>query len=147
MTGRFKPRPTRFVEISVINGWRLKRYQIAVDSAPISDMVTDAVDAVLVKHLPQSTVGDVTVGFLIVHHGAESIWVLADLWMGDIVHQHTFSAPLDDPENLESVQAGGPTACVWELPIHAFERDSFVKHVLDPQDGPDTDAYRKSFPD
>ncbi|WP_420626789.1 hypothetical protein [Candidatus Poriferisodalis sp.] len=48
---------------------------------------------------------------------------------------------LDDPTSFEPVPPGGPTACVWELAVHAHERDAFVVHVLNPPDGPDYDAY------
>ena len=141
MSGRFKPRPTRFVGINPLKGWRLKQYEITVDSNIMPTDVLQSLDLLLVQQLPKPASNDVGVGFLIVHFGAESVWALADLWMGDIIHQHTFSASLDDPTAFAPVPAGGPTACVWELPIHGFERDSFVTHVLDPADGPDLDAY------
>ena len=75
------------------------------------------------------------------HHGAESVWVLADLWAGDIISQHTFQAALDDPASFARVPAGGPTACVFELTVHAHERDAFVRHVLNPADGPEITNY------
>ncbi len=45
------------------------------------------------------------------------------------------------PTRFAPIPAGGSTACVWELRIHGFERDSFVTHVLDPVGGPDLGAY------
>ena len=45
------------------------------------------------------------------------------------------------PLSFEPVPPGGPTACVWELAVHAHERDASVAHVLNPPDGPDYDAY------
>ncbi|MCP5111700.1 MAG: nuclear transport factor 2 family protein, partial [bacterium] len=68
-------------------------------------------------------------------------WVLADIWTGDIISQHTFSAALDTPTSFAAVPTGGPTACVWELPIHSPARDAFVAPILDPATGPDADAY------
>lgn len=67
--------------------------------------------------------------------------VLADLWSGDIVSQHTFHAELDDPTAFTRVQAGGPTACVWELAVHAHESDAYIRHVLDPPGGAAIGAY------
>lgn len=57
------------------------------------------------------------------------------------ISQHTFSAPLDDPSAFQRVPAGGPTACVFELTVHAHERGAFVRHVLNPGDGPRVEDY------
>jgi len=141
MSGHFVPRPVRPTGVSEISGWRLKRYEITVSRDAISQDINLAVDRLLRVALPAPRVDELGLGFLIVHHGVESIWVLADLWGGEIISQHTFSAKLDDPTVFERVPAGGPTACVWELPVHAHERDSYVKHVLDPKSGPDGSAY------
>lgn len=139
MTGRFQTRPTRPTGTTVVNGWRLKTYEITLDGQPVEGDVVSAVVGVLGDELSPPTTDDV--GFLIVHHGAEQVWVLADLWSGDIISQHTFCADLDDPTTFRRVPAGGPTACVWELAVHAHEREAFIRHVLDPADGPDVDGY------
>ncbi len=144
MSGRFVPRPVRPTGVSEIAGWRLKRYDITVGGDAIGEDINLAVDRLLRVALPSPGADELGLGFLIVHHGVESIWVLADLWGGDIVSQQTFSAKLDDPTAFERVPAGGPTACVWELPVHAHERDAYVKHVLDPKCGPDAKAYLAS---
>jgi len=140
MTGRFVPRPIRPNGITEINGWRLKHYEITLDGSPISKQIAAAVNTTLNRALPPAA-GDVQVGFVIIHHGAEQIWALADLWRCDIVYQHTFYADLNQPTEFAPVQPGGPTACVWELTVHAHERDAFVKHILNPLDGPHVDHY------
>ena len=139
--GRFNDRPTRPTGVISVNGWRLKFYEITLDGAPIDEAVLDAVAQVLVSELPVSETSDVKVGFCVVHHGTESVWILADLWAGDIISQHTFFAPLDDPSAFERVSAGGPMACVFELSVHAHERGAFVRHVLNPAEGPRLDDY------
>lgn len=139
MSGRFRTRPTRPAGIWEVNGWRLKVYEITLAGQPVASDVLDAVREVLHAELPAPTSDDV--GFLIVHHGAEQVWVLADLWSGDIIAQHTFCADLGNPTAFRRVPLGGPTACVWELAVHAHERDAFITHVLDPAAGPEIDAY------
>lgn len=47
MSGLFEPRPIRPTGIRHVDGWRLKHYEITVDSAPIADAITAAVDDVL----------------------------------------------------------------------------------------------------
>ena len=139
--GRFRERPTRAAGVTTVNGWRLKMYEVTLDAIAISEDIMVAVHDVLSAELPSADDSDVRAGFCVVHHGAESVWILADLWSGDIISQHTFSAPLDNPTRFERVPAGGPTACVFELTVHAHERDAFVRHVLNPFDGPHIDAY------
>ena len=140
MTGRFEPRPTRPTGVLTVNGWQLKSYEITLDAAPISSEIIAAATSCLAASLPQAG-SEATVGFVIMHHGSEQVWVLADRWHGDVACQHTFFAPLDNPTCFEPVPAGGPTACVWELAVHSHERDAFVAHVLNPPDGPDYGAY------
>ena len=140
MTGRFEPRPTRPTGVLTVNSWQLKSYEITLDAAPISGKIIDAATSCLAAALPQASL-EAAVGFVIVHHGSEQVWLLADRWHGDVACQHTFFAPLNDPTSFEPVPQGGPTACVWELAVHAHERDAFVAHVLNPPDGPDYDAY------
>lgn len=138
MSGRFETRPTRYVGLATINGWRIKQYEITLDNTPISAAVAAAAHQLLTNTVPATDDG---VGFVITHRGAEQMWLLADLWHGDIIHQYTFFADLVTPTDFEPVPTGGPTACVWELAVHAHERDAYIEHVLDPYDGPDHDAY------
>ena len=139
MTGRFRTRPTRPIGVWSVNGWRLKAYEITLDGSSVDAAVLGGVSALLADELPPPETDDV--GFVIVHHGEEQVWVLADLWSGDIISQHTFCADLDTPTNFRRVPAGGPTACVWELAVHAHEREAFINHVLDPAAGPDVAGY------
>ncbi len=141
MTGKFKARPTRHTGVITTNGWRLKHYEITLPGASITADITKAVVRTLDRVVPQATSGEAAVGFVIAHQGAEAVWLLIDLWDGDIISQLTFSAPLSEPSSFSQVPLGGSTACVWDLLVHAHERDAFVANVLDPQDGPDFAAY------
>ncbi len=139
--GRFVARPIRHVGISHVNGWQLKRYEITVADGDVGASINAALNTKLERTLPQPRQGELGVGFLIVHHGTEAVWALADLWSGDIISQHTFAAPLANPTAFAAVPAGGPTACVHELPVHAHERNAFVANILNPLNGPDVSAY------
>lgn len=141
MTGQYMPRPIRPTGVLAANGWRLKRYEITIDGHPIGDATVSAVTAELLRSLPAAPPDELGIGFLIIHEGTEAVWTLADLWHGDVVHQHTFRASLEHPEVLTAVVAGGPTACTWELEVHAHERVVYIEHVLDPIDGSQVEAY------
>lgn len=141
MSGRFRSRPTRPLGIVVVNGWKLKRYEITLDGDPVPKPIHTGAEETLVNHLPGVPPAEIGAGFVVLHLGAESVWLLADLWTGDIISQHTFVAPLEDPGSFEPVPAGGPTACVWELKVHSHERNAYVHHILDPASGPDQEGY------
>ncbi len=122
-----RPRATRCVEVAEIGGWSMKLYTIT--AGPTLDRATlDAAKAVAAE-----TVGEVAepgVGFVIVHHGDEGVWLLVDTWHGDIVNQSVFRSDLETPNRFVPVSAGGPTACVHELLVHHHESQSLVRHVL-----------------
>lgn len=142
MSGMFKPRPTRATGVITINGWQLKNYEITLDGNDIAKDLIGAAHATLVDTLPTSPSLEPAVGFAILHRGLDGVWLLADLWNGDILHQHTFTSRLSATLPVFTlVPVGGPTACVWELTIHSHERDAYIRHILDPLTGPDIDAY------
>ncbi len=138
MTGRFAPRPTRSLGVATINGWSLKRYEITVDTQPVADEIWAAAELAIGETLaPAPDPG--SVGFAIVHLGSR-VWLLIDTWREDIMYQTLLCAPLTDPTNFQEAEPG-PTACVWELVVHAHEREACVRHLLDPADGPDVPGY------
>ena len=140
MSGRFTPRPTQHTGVTKIGGWQLKRYEITLDATPIGAAINAAIDRLISDAVPPPA-DDSEVGFVVIHRGTEQLWVLADMWHGDILHQHTFVSDLDYPTAFRPVPTGGPIACVWELAVHTHERNSYITHILDPIDGPHRDAY------
>ncbi|MGI9613288.1 MAG: nuclear transport factor 2 family protein, partial [Acidimicrobiales bacterium] len=140
MTGLFRERPTRTRGITSVNDWQLKRYEITLDGEPIDNEILEAVHAVLVRRVPMAN-SDGQVGFVIVHEGSDQVWLLIDLWHDEIIKQLTFCADLASPTQFGPVAQGGPTACVWELAVHAHEKDAYIRHVLDPAQGPRPHDY------
>jgi hypothetical protein len=137
----FRPRPTQPLGVEEIQGWSLKWYAINVEPEPIDQEIVEAAKELVATAIPVADV-DPAVGFVIVHRGEEAVWLLPALWRGDILYQRVFGAPLSDPTRFKEVGGpDGPTACVWELVVHAHERDAFVAHVLSGARGPDAAAY------
>jgi hypothetical protein len=81
--------------------------------------------------------GNYSLGFCIVHAGAEANWLLVHWWKGGgILCQKLFRAPLTAPCEFAPV-ASSLMACVWELVVINHERDAWVRHMLQPRPAPD----------
>lgn len=120
-----------------LRGWQLKVYTITTGSAVGEDVVAAALSRV-VPDLPE--VEEPGVGFVIIHHGDQGIWLLCDTWHGDIIIQTVYRADHTAPTDFVAVPRGGPTACVHELEVHNHEARALIDSILVP-DEPDTAAY------
>jgi taurine dehydrogenase small subunit len=114
---------------------------VTLDSHSIAPEVVIAAKDVAVREVGVVPREELGAGFLIIHEGVDGFWLLIDLWHGDILHQHTFQSPLDDPTVFFRVPAGGPVACTWELEIHSHESRTFIEYVLRPDAGPHLEGY------
>jgi len=140
MTVSYFPRPTQFQGIIDVAGWRLKHYLMTTNSEPLPDQTDLAARNIIAATLASEAPDELGVGFVIVHQGAEAVWLLIDMWRGDIICQRGFRAELDDPSTFVPIEVGGPTVCIWELEVFGFERDALITHILRP-DVPDIEAY------
>jgi len=140
MTVSYFPRSTQFQGVIDVAGWQLKQYLMTANPEPLPDETDRAARKIIVATLESAAPDELGVGFVVVHQGAEAVWLLIDMWRGDIICQRGFRAELDDPGTFVPIEAGGPTVCIWELEIFGFERDAFITHILRPE-VPDIAAY------
>lgn len=137
--GGFRPRKTNMHTVKTIAGRQFKVYTICApgkqpDSATIQAAVKHAGNQV---HWPHHDSG---YGFLTVHFG-DCIWLLVDVWKGDILCHFVFQSDYSDSSKFMAGPADGTTACVWELQVTHHERDAWVRHVMCQPDQPNFDAY------
>lgn len=144
----YEPRPVRFLGVAVTGaGWRIKHYSITAagmgGTVPAAAAQAAWRTAEAALPLPPDTGGDRHgIAVLTMHMGLEGFWVLVDWWAhGDILMHRHFRAPVNEPETLCDVAAGGFGPCVWELAVQAHERDAWLRHVLANPAGPDLRAY------
>jgi hypothetical protein len=139
----YEQRAVRPLETWAHDGWLLKVYGLVHrGDVPPSEVVAAAKrTAAETLPTPAETPDRYGVGFLIVHQGQDQRWLLVDWWgYESVLHHRLFVAPLDGEPEFE--RAPDPlTACVWELPILAFERDAWVETVLSDPKRPDVPAY------
>jgi hypothetical protein len=143
MAGRFVSRPTSSLGVRRAGDCSLKWYAITAPGREVDAALCAAATAAADGQLRGA--GAVSgasggVGFAIVHAGADATWLLLGRWDEEILHHCTLRAELASTA-FQPVEAGGPTACVWELTVHTHERNAYVRHVLDRADGPDHAAY------
>jgi len=140
----YQSRRIRFLELWDVEGWRIKVYGIAyAGEHPRQDLVAAARRvAARQLHAVPDDLRHYQVGFLGVHAGRTSNFVFLDFWAEENeLHHHVFVSPIDDPEHLTCVTSTGLSACVWDMHLQAFERQSWLTHVLQREDEPDLDGY------
>ncbi len=140
MSTTYKPRPTHCTGVCDVGGWQLKQYEISADAQPLPDEARPILDAVVAEAMLSEDADELGIGFVIVHQGVEGLWLLIDLWRGDIICQHMFRADLAGDLSFARVEVGGPTMCIWEMEVQAHERAALIRHILDPEQ-PDVQAY------
>ena len=142
----YQPRRTQSLGVQVRAGWSLKLIGISADGDMPDDTELDAVLTTVERHLPQSVrlAANCRVGFVIVHRGAEALWVLACWWELDMLYRRLLRADLGTT-NLQPVSPDGPTACVWELLAIDHERRAWITHVLGRPSSPDFPGYLSAF--
>ena len=91
---------------------------------------------------PAVTLARYGVGFVIIHEAHAFNTIVVDWWekVNELRH-HVFRAASDSPESFAEITSSGEAVCVWELRIQAFERDAWLRSVLEAPEGPDLASY------
>lgn len=132
----YAPRPTNCIGCRVVSNWHLKVYTMSGRQTEVDDPTLQSALQLLETIKFPAEKGH---GFVIIHRGEETIWLLIDLWMEDILYQELFSAPLSQSTNFKK-RVDGPMACVWELVVICHERTAWIKHTMSNK-SPDYEAY------
>jgi hypothetical protein len=138
----YLPRRTQSLGVVEMAGWTVKLIGITAGEDLPNDVEIQAATAIAEAHLPQParTERRVGVAFVIVHRGAEALWVIVGWWDLDILYHRLFRADLGTVD-LRPVPPDGPVACVWELLAIDHERQAWVAHVLRRPADPDLAGY------
>lgn len=140
----YQHRPVRFVELwQPTSNWRLKVYGINVDhtrnseATVLDDTLLASAKATIASNVRQPEfMGKAAhgIGFMIVHQGILGNWIMLDWWSHEILwNQLLFRSDSAAKPDIQPV-TNGIIACVWEIPLISFERDAWVRLVL--QAGP-----------
>jgi len=136
----WKPRPLTFYGVEELGGWQTKVYGIAArGEEPRPALVTAARGRARRVLATRRGDHDTSAAFLVVHDARPACFVLVHWWDGVDLCQRIFRAPLDEPGALSPLETGA-IGCVWELAVVAFEREVWVRHVLERAE-PDMAGY------
>lgn len=131
--GAYEPRPIRFHGWWEPNGWRLKVYGIAHAADAPDEKLVAAVKSTAEEILPLPAVTDrrYGLGFICAHQGRTSSVAFVDWWENeDELHHKMFIADERDLSELRPAGEGELTACSWDLAVMSFERNAWVRHIL-----------------
>lgn len=141
---RYRGREIRLLDVWKPDDWRMKVYGIgARGGMPSSGLMQRAKKtAARLLETVASHTDHYGVGFLGVHRGRGADVVFVDWWASENeLHHHLHVAEPGRPETLRPRDAHELSACVWDLEVVAFERDAWVRCVLEHPDSPRWDEY------
>ncbi len=125
-----------------INGHRIKMYDVTLPGETLHEptYASGLETAAATLPIPACTESRPGVGFAIRHQGATWDYVVLSWWDSENeLPLRVFSRPRT-PQGLWQPARQDQSVSVWDLEILAFERDAYVRHVLN-ADGPDLEAY------
>ncbi len=136
----FAPRRVRCGPVESVGGWRLKRYTVSHDGAPIDAQAFAGGLDLAHRALPPEAcaTGRPGIGFTIAHHGPTADYVIACWWDN---HNELPTRVFVRAEGDEAWRPANDreSFCVWDLEIMWHERGAYVAHVL-AAEAPDPDA-------
>lgn len=141
---RYERREIRILELWEPGGWRIKVYGIGAEGrmppAALVDAGKEAASTVLDR--VASATDHHGVGFLAVHEGRGADVVFLDWWAAENeLHHHLWIAEPGRPASLRLRAPADFVACVWDLEVIGFERDAWVRHVMEHPDDPLWEEY------
>lgn len=142
----FKPRPVSYLGVHPIGDWQFKIYRMAYKESEPVDGLLDATLSNLPKWLDDNTklndFDHYKVGTVIIHEAKDSILTVVSWWVYEnVIQNHVYCAPFDNPIEAVDYSNKGIRFCVWELNILWHERNLWVEHVLKNADSPDWEKY------
>ncbi len=113
-------------------GRQVKAYEITATDDPVDAAVWRAALAAADGALAE--VPGTTPGFIVLHLGEDSVWLLVHWWVDDICCQRLLTASMAEPQVFRHAPAD-LMACVWELHVIDHERRAWARNVLGGEGG------------
>ena len=129
----YQPRTITPLEFFEAKGWRFKIYSILYKDKPLDFALIEAAKETALDFVPQpaTTPKHYGVGFVSIHQGQSYDFVTVGYWAfeSELKHQ-TYMRPSSSSAKLETLTANELSMDVWDIKVLAFERDAWLKTVL-----------------
>ena len=140
-------KPIRFVELWVFGQWKIKVYSISQGAEFVDDsfinIAKDIAANVVANQIPSSARHYHT-AFLTIHTSPAFNQIIIDWWAEENELRHlVFKAEAHNPKDFKNITSSGEAFCVWELKVIGFERDAWMKYILN-DDTPNFDGYHEA---
>ncbi|WP_136444101.1 hypothetical protein [Pacificoceanicola onchidii] len=146
----YAPRKVSFLGTHEIGDHRLKVYSLIAPSygnPPVPS--TEKIKELLGKGLPDPELEeDHKIGFGILHWAGDGLYTLTNTWYdANMLRLRAFLIDeFDSAEpKMESLDHLNVITCVWELEIYKYERDLWVRSVLEQKPAELTDAVLADY--
>jgi hypothetical protein len=140
----YDARPVEFLDLWVFSDWKVKAYGITYrDARPGAALIQTAREmATAVFPEPAVTANRYGCGFAGIHQGRGANFLFFCWWENEneLLHR-VFVGSGNAADGFSEQTAQEVRACVWDIAVIAYEREAWIRHVLDNPAGPDIDAY------
>ncbi|GAA0630876.1 hypothetical protein ACFPTY_03390 [Halomonas beimenensis] len=146
----YRPRLIRPIGLWEIDDWKMKAYGIAYEGQQLEESLIESAWKLAKKRLHESAhqTNHYGVGFVGVHQSKTSSFFFVDWWADENeLHHHVYATSSKRQDEFRYLTPSGLIACAWELSVLCFEREAWIKHVLQGYPEPDVDAYLKTVID
>jgi hypothetical protein len=153
ITEKYEDRPVEFGGIWEDGQWKFKIYRIThKKNTPADERTLE-----IAKDFAKDVVLDYTtkyeiaapsygLGYIILHKGMDSNFIVVSWWSGEnMLVTRSMLASLNDQYNYFEITESGMNVCVWDMLIHSFERNSWVKNILESPYEPHIDMYMQNI--
>lgn len=84
-------------------------------------------------------------GFTVIHQAEMFNQIIIDWWERENeLRHHVFKADPEAPTDFQNITSTGEAFCVWEIKVIGFERDAWLRHMIDSEGNPAPEAYLKT---
>ncbi|MEE6208586.1 hypothetical protein U3A55_00230 [Salarchaeum sp. III] len=138
LQSNYRKRSIRFHELWEYEGWIIKVYGISYLSEKPSERLIEVSKNLATDVLPNPAVKEnrYGVGFICAHEGSGANFIFIDWWSNENeLNHHVYVESHEKPYTFEYVTPQGLIACCWDLKVLSFERDSWVKSILNNPNG------------
>ena len=143
----YKSRPIRFIELYQQDDWIIKSYSICKDQEVVDKSLLELAKSNLKKWLKNAKnypLKTYKIATLILHQCKEGCFAIINWWIDEnMLQTHVYLLDKEEPRVCKEYSHKGIFTCVWELEVLWFERNNWVKYVLQNASKPDYESYLK----